>query len=352
MKKTLFILPSLAGGGAERVCINLVNELSLNDLADLVVISQEGELLGLEPSNTFFLTGSIFSKLLQLRKLSKNYQVIVGALELKGYIWAWLASLNQNISLKLWLHKDLIGYFSYTPKLKKILYKTSLNMVLYRADKLVCVSKEALKNFKALYPNFASKATYCYNPMNFSSVNNLSNALPSDNIHQDYFIAVGRLEQQKGFDYLIDAYKKAYEVGMTTPLYILGDGSLKSSLQLKIDSLGLNESVFLLGFVPPYPYIKSAKALLLTSRMEALPTVLVEAAFLQTPFIAFDCHSGPKEIREYFKIGTVVENRNVQAFSDAMCAFSESLEHKVVEQDKFDIFSQEYASKCWEKVLQ
>jgi len=350
MKKTLFILPSLAGGGAERVCINLVNNLRLQGAVDLVVVKEKGELLNSAPVNTFFLHGSFFNKIRQLRVLSKDYDVVVGSLELKGYFWAWFAVMNRPTRLLLWLHKDLVGYFGYVSKIKAVLYNVCLRLILRRADRLVCVSKQALNNFRKIYPHSEKRTFYCYNPMNFKSISDLSKKL-EEPIPKDYFLAVGRLEFQKGFDYLIEAYKVAKDKGLSTPLLILGDGSLRSSLQKKIDELGLSDDISLLGFKLPYPYIKNAKALLLTSRMEALPTVLIEATFLETPFIAFDCHSGPKEIVEYFNSGMVVEDKNITDFSEAICSFQEGMVKTSLDMKKLEIFSQEEAAIRWLEVI-
>jgi glycosyltransferase involved in cell wall biosynthesis len=67
-----------------------------------------------------------------------------------------------------------------------------------------------------------------------------------------------------------------------------------------IESEGVEESVIVAGFKPnPFPWIKAAKLLVLSSEREGLPNVLLEALWLNTPVISTDCRSGPREILEF-----------------------------------------------------
>jgi glycosyltransferase involved in cell wall biosynthesis len=119
-------------------------------------------------------------------------------------------------------------------------------------------------------------------------------------------LAAGRLTAQKDFPTLIHAFDK---VRKTHParLLILGEGEDRLSLEALIRHLGLQEIVQLPGFISnPYPYMAQAYLFVLSSRWEGLPGVLIEAMFCGTRLIATDCPSGPKEILQNGRYGSLV----------------------------------------------
>lgn len=140
------------------------------------------------------------------------------------------------------------------------------------------------------------------------------------NIEGDYICAVGRLCYEKGFDLLIDAYKKIVDRNSVVPkLIIAGEGDLREALQKKIANLNLNEKVILIGFTRnPYFLMKNSLVFVLSSRYEGLPTVLVEAIALNVPVVAFDCPTGPREIIKTGSGGELVENGDVSGLADAI----------------------------------
>lgn len=135
-----------------------------------------------------------------------------------------------------------------------------------------------------------------------------------------YMIAVGRLAQEKGYDLLLAAYKKANQMVNDLPeLLILGEGKEKEKLIKQIKSLTLENRVTLLGFIAnPYPLIRGAEYLVLSSRYEGMPTVMIEALALNVPVISFDCPTGPSEIIDNGKNGLLIEHLNVDALAKAI----------------------------------
>ncbi len=93
---------------------------------------------------------------------------------------------------------------------------------------------------------------------------------------------------------LIDAYIRS---AIKQKLLLIGEDSIEESIKDKINQEGIEDRVLLKGYMDnPYPYIKDAKALVLASNAEGLPTVLIEALILGTPVVSTDCPTGPKEI--------------------------------------------------------
>jgi glycosyltransferase involved in cell wall biosynthesis len=149
--------------------------------------------------------------------------------------------------------------------------------------------------------------------------------IESDNPYMgtDYFCAVGRLSKQKGFDLLLKSYSIAFKLsGQDTDfpnLIIIGDGELRSELIKLAISEGLAERVVFHGYTSnPYAIIKHAQAFLLSSRHEGMPTVLIEALYLETPVVSFDCPTGPSEIINHGTNGILVPNGNLEGFATAL----------------------------------
>lgn len=134
-------------------------------------------------------------------------------------------------------------------------------------------------------------------------------------------IAVGRLDYQKGFDRLIQAWKLVQYTGQFTDwkLDIFGQGEWREMLQQMIDEQGLQNTA---KINPPTnailnEYVHSS-LLVMSSNYEGFGMVLVEAMSCGVPVISFDCKCGPKDIIQTGINGLLVPNGDIQALADAM----------------------------------
>ncbi len=119
-------------------------------------------------------------------------------------------------------------------------------------------------------------------------------------------LAVARLEPQKRLDRLLAAFARL-QAQYPCRLLILGEGELRERLSKQIKQLGIEEVVQLLGVVVnPFPFMKAAKVLVLTSDFEGLGNVLVESLALGTPVVSVDCPAGPREILQGGRYGKLV----------------------------------------------
>lgn len=133
-----------------------------------------------------------------------------------------------------------------------------------------------------------------YNPFDFSEIKRQAGAYQIDD--QEYIVHVGRFGSGKRHDVLIRAYQQSK---IKQKLLLLGDDSNKTGGNIKklVKDLGLQDKVIFKGFNSnPFPYVKNAKALVLSSDFEGFGMVLVEALVLGTPIVSTDCPSGPNEI--------------------------------------------------------
>lgn len=141
---------------------------------------------------------------------------------------------------------------------------------------------------------------------------------------QPYIISVGTYEHRKRHDRLLRAYKMS---GISTPLVILGKGKSGEEERIRhlVSELGLENQVIFPGYqLNPYPFIKNARALILTSDGEGLPRVLIEALLLDTPVISVDCPSGPSEILTGSLIPFLVQRDDEEALADAIKKMNEN----------------------------
>lgn len=136
-------------------------------------------------------------------------------------------------------------------------------------------------------------------------------------------IAVGRYTYQKGFDFLISAWKIVHEKHPDWTLYIYGGGK-KEELQPLVEKYGLGNTLKLNGPVSPIreKYQKSS-IFVLSSRFEGLPLVLMEAMSTGLPPVSFACPCGPKDIIHDGEDGILCENGNIQQLAAGICRLIE-----------------------------
>ena len=135
----------------------------------------------------------------------------------------------------------------------------------------------------------------------------------TDNI----IVSVGRMEKEKGFDDLIDIIALVKKDIPNIKLYLMGDGSLKKSLEKKANDLALTDNIIFTGFISKTEmakYLTEAKLYVMTSYTESFGLVLLEAMSYGIPCIAFDSADGARELLKN-NIGILVPNRDKEIMS-------------------------------------
>jgi glycosyltransferase involved in cell wall biosynthesis len=219
------------------------------------------------------------------------------------------------------------------------------------ADAVVVQTQRALKYFS---PQLQSQIYIVPNPVLLPSKNdNLAKKL----LNKPSLIAMGRLEKQKGFDILLQAFTKIKDYYPEWTLTILGEGTLREELENLREKLGLSDRVYFPGRVNnPTQFLKQANIFVMSSRFEGFPNALCEAMACGLPVISTDCPSGPREIIRDGVDGILIPNEDVTALAAAMeRLMGHEEERKYLASYALEItnrFSLEKVMNNWEEILQ
>jgi glycosyltransferase involved in cell wall biosynthesis len=187
----------------------------------------------------------------------------------------------------------------------------------YQNHPVVCVSYGVQRDFEQ-YLGKHPKITTIHNPIPQSDILTDAAAFDAlaqlpDNCQHGYLIHVGKFKPQKDHHSLIKAYAKSTQ---QLPLVLLGTGEQMLSCQTLAADLGVAERVIFMGFQPnPYPFIKAASAMVLSSKFEGFGIVIAESLSLGVPVISVDCPSGPSEL---LSTHCLVPSGDIMELSDKM----------------------------------
>ncbi|WP_310482246.1 glycosyltransferase [Chamaesiphon sp. VAR_48_metabat_403] len=326
-QRIAFFLPTLAGGGAERVALNLLAGMRERDLLlDLVVADTEGPYLEQIPTGVRLVnlgTGRVMKAIPALaRYLTETKPVALLSHMNHANVAAILARDLARSKTKLTIveHNTLSTSKSNLQRSKFL--PTMMRWLYPRADEIVGVSQGVATDLELQLGFDPGTVRVIYNPVVDREL--LAKAtMPV--VHPWFeagnppvFLAVGRLSEQKDFSNLIRAFALVRQQ-QSARLIILGEGETRSTLEAEIATLGIGADVSLPGFVQnPYAYMSNATTFVLSSRWEGLPTVLIEAMACGCAVVSTDCPSGPEEILAAGEYGLLVPIEDSPALADAM----------------------------------
>lgn len=172
------------------------------------------------------------------------------------------------------------------------------------------------------------------------------------NLENKKIIAVGRYGYQKGFDMLIDAWEKVYAKCPDWKLEIIGSGPWEKRLRKQVEQLDLTECISLKKATKDIEeeYL-DASALVLSSRYEGLPMVVLEAIDCGLPIVAFTCKCGPRDIITNGKEGFLVPENDILALAERLILLIQNLQLRKemgeCSRKRAEDFSQEVIMKKW-----
>jgi len=189
-------------------------------------------------------------------------------------------------------------------------------------DAVVMLTDSMLNDARALIPEAADKLVRLYNTIDLDNIRARANqpldaaVAPSG----PYIVSVGRLEEsQKDFTTLLHAYAQLVQEGIEERLVLVGDGASRPQLEALARSLGISGRVTFAGFQSnPHAWIRQARLLAFSSKMEGLPNVLLEGLAVGQVVVSTDCPTGPREILDDGRAGLLVPVGDAAQLAAAM----------------------------------
>lgn len=326
----MFLVESLAGGGAENVLSTIMRHIDKTKyVISVLAISgggrYESEIIAnvkyrclLNHPDSYKGIMKLYYKLkykliyewlplwlVNMLFIPMNFDVEVAFIE--GFATKLLtASRHKRIKKIAWVHVDLVQR-PWTLKNGIFDGVEHESRVYQRYDKVVCVSKSVEKVMRETY-GLTSTVTI-YNPVDVLMIKKMSNACPAFEVDNSKFniVSVGRMVQEKGYDKLLPIIKKLKNNHLDIHLWLIGSGIEEHNLKRTAVELGISSDVTFTGFLRnPYSLMSNMNLFVCSSRAEGFSLVIAESMVLGVPVLSMNC-SGPNELIGDNKYGVLCD---------------------------------------------
>ncbi|MBU8883068.1 glycosyltransferase [Kaistella sp. DKR-2] len=344
-KKLLFVIPGLDAGGAEKSLVNLLSGMDETRFSvDLFMFSHKGLFMGQIPEWVRVIPKNedlvdfqkpLFHSLLSFVKKGRIslgkarflFYIKNRFIKNKGiaeqYSWQHLRSyckmLPEQYDAAIGFLEKTSNYFivdCVAAKTKIAFIHTSYSELNLDASfdskyfgvtkNIAVVSPDCAVNFKKIFPEFADKIYVMPNIVSPRLINKLA-LESSEDVYETSLVSVGRLESVKGFDMAIEAARILKEKNIRFHWSIIGEGTERQNLQNLIERYGLQNHVALIGLKNnPYPYIRTAKIFVQSSRYEGKSIAVDEAKILGKPIVLTNFSTAKDQI-EHNVNGLIVD---------------------------------------------
>jgi glycosyltransferase involved in cell wall biosynthesis len=348
--KLLFVIQNSHGwAGTERVLSIIANSLSNHHEIEILSLSVkpqseigyqfEKRIRRIYLPVSSNIIGILASNLNIARFIDKNnYDLVIlaGIGEIKHFL---LTALLHRTKIAAWEHFNA----AYTYK------RFNRKFAARYCDAIVVLSKNDLSDWNQL---LSPKAMIVQIPNPVPFFPRKISGLESKTI-----LALGRLEQQKQFDILIDAFAIFSKTHVEWKLRIRGSGSEEEKLKLKAEYLGLTDKIQILG---PTSNVEAeylgASIYAMSSKFEGFPMTLLEAMAYGIPCVSFDCPNGPSEIINDGEDGFIVPLGDIEMLANrmSMIADNEALKYCLGKKARENIqrFDLKSITKHWDAFIQ
>lgn len=323
-------LPSLEGGGAERVMAILANGfVSRGYRVDLVLATASGPYLPWVDARVRVVdlgSGSILRSAMPLARYLRTHhpRALLAALSHANVIALVAHRLVGStarivVSERLSLAAARRHHRSFRDRAIRALMRPCYR----RADRVVVVAKAMIAELESRLGLPRERLECIYNPV-------VDNALAaaaaqpcdhpwmSDTAHTPVVLGCGRLSAQKDFATLVEAFR-IVRSRRPARLIILGEGEDRAALEAQVRAGGIAGDVDLPGFVEnPFAYMSRTSVFVLSSRYEGMPGALIQAMACGARVVSTNCPTGPDEILEDGRWGELVPMGDARAMADAV----------------------------------
>ncbi len=329
MKISLF-LPTLRGAGAHRMLVRMATRFAeLGHGVDMVLMSTANFEYRDELSDKVRIVDlkapRLWTSLPAFRRYLKRERpdAVISALPLANGIAAWATRFVPAKPVLVLTERNAVSMAFGdldVPRYRPLMWAIRLS---YRfADAIVGVSGGVADRLRKMPGVRDGSIHVIYNPtwhprIEARAREAVAHAWLSEQ-GAPVIVAVGRLERQKDFPTLLDAFAQIRQRRQAR-LVVLGEGSLRGNLETLARQLGVAEDLSMPGFVKnPFAYMARASVFVLSSIHEGFPNVIVEAMACGTPVVSTDCPSGPSEILDGGRYGPLVPVGDSKALAAAI----------------------------------
>lgn len=369
--KLLYCIPALSNpGGMERILTDKINFLVKQGNIEVFIVTtdQKGEksffeldskvnFINLDLDFISLFSLSMIRKYFCTKKKLKLYAELLKEIIEKNNIDICISTGGKELEFLYQLNVDCkkVLEIHFAKNFRKQFLLARKNNLLFQLlgyyrtqqlvkqtitlDAVVVLTKNDQKEWQKTHDNI-------HQIYNFSSI--ITDKVA--NVEGNRAIAIGRLDAQKGFDMLIDAWFLKKDQLKEWTLDIFGKGEWEEMLQDKISNYGLQNRIFLKGVSNDVEReLELSSLFLFSSRYEGFGLVLIEAMSLGLPIISFDCPHGPSEL--ITDNGLLIPKENITKFSDAIYKLTQNKTIRkqmgIISKQKAQSFSKKHIMTQW-----
>lgn len=329
LRKVAFLLPSLEGGGAERVYLNIANHFVASGLeVDMVLADRRGPFLErlddrvrVVALSSRWKPGSVLALARYLRQ--EPPEILLPAMDIMNVAALFARTLSRSaVPIVVTSHLHMSMQVTGRRRLKDRVVSWLARALYRKAEAVVAVSEGVAKDLSARTGIPGDVIEVIHNPVDLQAIRSAAEQAPDHPWampgQPEFLVSIGRLVPQKDYPTLLQAFARVNHRG-DLRLIILGEGPERPVLEAMAEELGLGRWVSFPGFSEnPFSILSQASALVLSSRWEGFGLVLVEALACGCPVITTDCRSGPREILDGGRFGTLVPVGDPDALARAI----------------------------------